>query len=95
MQIANPFANASSIFLGPHMPEIARDYSSGTIHSFFTTGDASAYSGVNLDSFIRKITFQEINAAGIRNLGPTIEVMAAAEHLDAHKNAVTLRLNSL
>lgn len=95
MEIANQITNAGSIFLGPYTPESAGDYASGTNHTLPTNGYARAYSGVNLDSFIRKITFQEINAAGIRNLGPTIEVMAAAEHLDAHKNAVTLRLNSL
>lgn len=84
--------NAGSVFLGPYAPESAGDYASGTNHTLPTNGYAKAYSGVSLDSFIRKITFQEITREGIRHLGPTIQTLAANEHLDAHKNAVTVRL---
>lgn len=87
--------NAGSVFLGPYTPESAGDYASGTNHTLPTNGYAHAYSGVNLDSFIKKITFQELSADGIRGLGETIQVMAANEQLEAHKNAVTVRLNTL
>ena len=87
--------NAGSVFLGSLSPESAGDYASGTNHTLPTNGYAKAYSGVSLDSFIRKITFQEITPEGIRAIGPAIETMAAAEQLDAHKNAVTVRLTSL
>ncbi|MBQ4519059.1 MAG: histidinol dehydrogenase [Bacteroidaceae bacterium] len=87
--------NAGSVFLGLLSPESAGDYASGTNHTLPTNGYAKAYSGVSLDSFIRKITFQEITPEGIRAIGPAIETMAAAEQLDAHKNAVTVRLTSL
>ena len=87
--------NAGSVFLGSLSPESAGDYASGTNHTLPTNGYAKAYSGVSLDSFIRKITFQEITPEGIRTIGPAIETMAAAEQLDAHKNAVTVRLTSL
>lgn len=90
--IAERIINAGSVFLGPYAPESAGDYASGTNHTLPTNGYAKAYSGVSLDSFIRKITFQEITREGIRSLGPTIQVMAENEHLDAHKNAVTIRL---
>jgi len=90
--IAERVINAGSVFLGPYAPESAGDYASGTNHTLPTNGYAKAYSGVSLDSFIRKITFQEITREGIRSLGPTIQVMAENEHLDAHKNAVTVRL---
>lgn len=90
--IAERIINAGSVFLGPYAPESAGDYASGTNHTLPTNGYAKAYSGVSLDSFIRKITFQEITREGIRTLGPTIQVMAENEHLDAHKNAVTVRL---
>ncbi|MDL2278258.1 histidinol dehydrogenase [Parabacteroides sp. OttesenSCG-928-G07] len=93
--LAEQIENAGSVFLGPYTPESAGDYASGTNHTLPTNGYAKAYSGVNLDSFIRKITFQEITAEGIKNLGPAIEVMAENEQLDAHKNAVTVRLNTL
>ena len=93
MDIAAQVVNAGSVFLGPYSPESAGDYASGTNHTLPTNGYARAYSGVSLDSFIRKITFQEITREGIRTLGPTIQTMAAAEHLDAHKNAVTVRLD--
>ena len=95
MDLAEKVVNAGSVFLGSWTPESAGDYASGTNHTLPTNGYAKAYSGVNLDSFIRKITFQEINREGIQNIGPAIEVMATNEHLDAHKNAVTIRLNSL
>ena len=93
--IAEQIENAGSIFMGSYTPESAGDYASGTNHTLPTNGYARCYSGVNLDSFIKKITFQEITPEGIRNLGSTIQVMAANEELDAHKNAVTLRLQSL
>ena len=92
MQVAERIVNAGSVFLGPYTPESAGDYASGTNHTLPTNGYAKAYSGVNLDSFTRKITFQEITREGIMNIGPTIETMAANEFLDAHKNAVTVRL---
>ena len=81
-----------SVFLGHYTPESAGDYASGTNHTLPTNGYATAYSGVNLDSFVKKIPFQKITKDGIRNLGPAIEVMAENEELYAHKNAVTLRL---
>jgi histidinol dehydrogenase len=87
--------NAGSVFLGEYTPESAGDYASGTNHTLPTNGWARSYSGVNLDSFLKKITFQEITKQGIKNIGPAIEIMAAAEELDAHKNAVTLRLKNL
>lgn len=93
--IAGQVENAGSVFMGPYTPESAGDYASGTNHTLPTNGYAKVYSGVNLDSFIKKITFQEITADGIRLLGGTIRTMAANEQLDAHKNAVTIRLNTL
>ena len=95
MDLTEKVVNAGSVFLGAYTPESAGDYASGTNHTLPTNGYAKAYSGVSLDSFIRKITFQEINREGIQNIGPAIEVMASNEHLDAHKNAVSVRLNSL
>ena len=95
MELAEKVVNAGSVFLGSLTPESAGDYASGTNHTLPTNGYAKAYSGVSLDSFIRKITFQEITREGIQNVGPAIEVMAANEHLDAHKNAVSIRLKSL
>lgn len=92
MQIAEQIVNAGSVFLGHYTPESAGDYASGTNHTLPTNGYAKAYSGVNLDSFVKKITFQEITKSGIRQLGQTIETMAENELLFAHKNAVTLRL---
>jgi histidinol dehydrogenase len=91
-EISEQIINAGSIFLGNYTPESAGDYASGTNHTLPTNGWAKSYSGVNLDSFIRKITFQEITKEGIQNLGPVIELMAEAEHLFAHKNAATLRI---
>ena len=87
--------NAGSVFLGKYSCESAGDYASGTNHTLPTNGYAKNYSGVSLDSFVKKITFQNLNEEGIRNIGPAIEVMAEAEELFAHKNAVTLRLKSL
>ena len=95
LSVAERVANAGSVFLGHLSPESAGDYASGTNHTLPTNGYAKAYSGVSLDSFIRKITFQEIQPEGIRHIGPAIEVMAANEHLDAHKNAITVRLKAL
>jgi histidinol dehydrogenase len=95
MEVAEKVVNAGSVFLGSFTPESAGDYASGTNHTLPTNGYAKAYSGVSLDSFIRKITFQEITREGIQNVGPAIEVMAANEQLDAHKNAVTVRLKSI
>lgn len=94
-EVAERVVNAGSVFLGSLTPESAGDYASGTNHTLPTNGYAKAYSGVSLDSFIRKITFQEITPEGIRNIGPAIEEMAANERLDGHKNAVTVRLQSL
>lgn len=93
--IAEQIENAGSVFMGPYTPESAGDYASGTNHTLPTNGYAKAYSGVNLDSFIKKITFQEITAEGIRSLGGTIQVMAGNEQLDAHRNAVTIRLKTI
>lgn len=93
--LAEKVVNAGSVFMGAYTPESAGDYASGTNHTLPTSGYARAYSGVNLDSFVRKVTFQELSPEGIRNIGPAIEKMASGEQLDAHKNAVTLRLLSL
>ena len=87
--------NARSVFIGNYTPESAGDYASGTNHTLPTNGYAKQYSGVNLDSFLKAITFQKISEKGIRGIGETIEIMAGAEGLQAHKNAVTLRLKSL
>lgn len=96
----NPFfvenvINAGSVFIGAYTPESAGDYASGTNHTLPTNGYAKAYSGVNLDSFLKNITFQEITKEGLVNIGTTIELMAEAEGLMAHKNAVTIRLKSI
>ncbi|MDM1138234.1 MULTISPECIES: histidinol dehydrogenase [unclassified Empedobacter] len=87
--------NVGSVFLGNYSCESAGDYASGTNHTLPTNGYAKNYSGVSFDSFIKKITFQKLSAEGIQNIGPAIELMAEAEELFAHKNAVTLRLNDL
>ncbi len=91
----NGIVNAGSVFIGNYSPESAGDYASGTNHTLPTNGFAKAYSGVNLDSFLKTISFQEITANGIQNIGSAIEIMAQEEGLYAHKNAVTLRLKSL
>jgi len=95
MSFAERVVNAGSVFLGNYSCESAGDYASGTNHTLPTSGYAKAYSGVNLDSFCRKITFQELTADGIRSIGPAVELMAAAEQLDAHKNAMTVRLEEI
>ena len=91
----NNIANAGSVFIGNYTPESAGDYASGTNHTLPTNGFSKAYSGVNLDSFTKSITFQKISETGIQNIGNAIEIMAASEGLQAHKNAVTIRLNDL
>jgi histidinol dehydrogenase len=96
---ANNFAkgivNAGSIFLGNYTPESAGDYASGTNHTLPTNGFAKSYSGVSLDSFVKKITYQKLTKEGLRNIGKTIELMAEAEELEAHKNAVSIRLSKI
>ena len=94
-ELADKVRNAGSVFLGPYSPESAGDYASGTNHTLPTNGYAKAYNGVNLDSYMRKVTFQEISREGLRDLGPVIETMATAEQLDAHRNAVTVRLANI
>ena len=91
----NAIQNAGSVFVGNYTPESAGDYASGTNHTLPTNGYAKQYSGVNLDSFLKQMTFQKLSAEGIKGIGPAIEAMAEAEGLQAHKNAVTLRLNDL
>lgn len=93
--IVDEITDAGSVFIGNYTPESAGDYASGTNHTLPTNGYAKSYSGVSLDSFIKKITFQKITPEGIKNIGSTIEIMAQEEQLQAHKNAVTLRLNKL
>jgi histidinol dehydrogenase len=90
--ICDDIVNAGSVFLGHLTPESAGDYASGTNHTLPTSSYAKAYSGVSVDSFVKKITFQHINKEGIRNLGPAVEILASLEGLQAHKNAVTVRL---
>lgn len=87
--------NAGSVFIGHYSPESAGDYASGTNHTLPTNGFAKAYSGVSLDSFLKKITFQNISKQGLQKIGNAIQIMAAAEGLDAHKNAITVRLKDL
>ena len=94
-QVAARVVNAGSVFLGPYATESAGDYASGTNHTLPTNGYARAYSGVCLDSFVRKITFQEITPQGLRRIGPAIQQMASGEHLEAHRAAVTVRLQRL
>lgn len=93
--VAEKITNAGSVFLGHFTPESAGDYASGTNHTLPTYGYARAYSGVNLDSFCKKITFQEITKDGLKKLGPIIETMAEAEQLEAHKMAISVRLNKI
>ena len=94
-EMAEKVVNAGSVFLGKYSCESAGDYASGTNHTLPTNGYAKAYSGVSLDSFIRKITFQELTDEGIRSIGRAVEVMAENEQLDAHKNAMTVRMRSV
>ena len=93
--LADKVVNAGSVFLGEYACESAGDYASGTNHTLPTHGYATAYNGVNLDSFLRKVTFQHLTAEGIRSIGRAVEVMAENEQLDAHKNAMTVRLNNV
>ena len=93
-EISGKITNAGSVFIGNYSPESAGDYASGTNHTLPTNGYAAMYSGVSLDSFIKKITFQHLTKSGLNNIGNTVMVMAAAEGLDAHKNAVAIRLNN-
>jgi len=94
-ELLNGIVNAGSVFIGEYTPESAGDYASGTNHTLPTNGFAKQYSGVSLDSFVKKITFQQISKNGIQHIGSAIEEMAAAEGLDAHKNAISVRLNSI
>lgn len=94
-QLSAKVVNAGSVFLGHYSPESVGDYASGTNHTLPTNGYAKAYSGVSLDSFVRKITFQKLSKEGLKNIGNAVETMAAAEGLDAHKNAVTIRINKI
>jgi histidinol dehydrogenase len=93
-ELASDVENAGSVFIGKFTPESAGDYASGTNHTLPTHGWATAYSGVNLDSYYKKITYQKISKEGLQIIGPAIEKMAEAEELTAHKNAVSLRLKS-
>lgn len=95
VSLSEKVINAGSVFLGNYSPESAGDYASGTNHTLPTNGFAKAYSGVSVDSFVKKITYQQLSKEGIRNIGPSVELMAEAEGLQAHKNAITLRLQSL
>ncbi len=92
VQLSEKVINAGSVFLGHYSPESVGDYASGTNHTLPTNGYAKAYSGVSLDSFVKKITFQQLTKEGLNNIGTAVELMAAAEGLDAHKNAVSIRL---
>ena len=94
-KLASQVVNAGSVFLGEYACESAGDYASGTNHTLPTHGYATAYSGVNLDSYCRKITFQHLSEEGIRSIGHAVELMAEAEMLDAHKNAMTVRIKSV
>lgn len=94
-EVAEKIINAGSVFIGHYTPESIGDYASGTNHTLPTNGHARAYSGVNLDSYIRKITFQKLSKEGLRDLGPLVEVMAEAELLQAHKNAISIRLKNM
>jgi histidinol dehydrogenase len=94
-EVLSQIYNAGSVFIGNFTPEAAGDYASGTNHTLPTYGYARNYSGVSLDSFVKKITYQKITPKGLQALGPAVEIMAENEQLHAHKNAVTLRLNSL
>lgn len=95
MELSEKVINAGSVFLGKYACESAGDYASGTNHTLPTHGYATAYSGVNLDSYCRKVTFQHLTDEGIKNIGHAVELMAAAESLDAHKNAMTVRLSDI
>ncbi len=93
--IAEQIINAGSVFLGPYSPEAVGDYASGTNHTLPTNGFARAYSGVSLDSFMKTITFQKLTSEGLKKIGPSVEIMAQAEQLEAHKQAISIRLRKL
>src|SRR5690606_35180972 len=93
-ELAEKIVNAGSVFIGNYTPEAAGDYASGTNHTLPTNGYATAYAGVSVESFLKYITFQKISPEGIRNIGPVVEVMAEAEELIGHKNAIRIRLNN-
>lgn len=92
--ITERIINAGSVFLGNYSPESAGDYASGTNHTLPTNGFARSYSGVSVDSFVKTITYQKLSEEGIKNIGRTVELMAKAEGLDAHANAVSIRLKA-
>src|SRR5690606_31541571 len=94
-QYTRGILNAGSVFLGHLSPETFGDYASGTNHTLPTSGFAKAHSGVSVDTFIKKITFQKINAKGMATLGPTVEILAQLEGLQAHRHAVSIRLADL
>jgi histidinol dehydrogenase len=94
-EMAEQVVNAGSVFLGRYACESAGDYASGTNHTLPTHGYATTYSGVNLDSYCRKVTFQHLTEAGVRSIGRAVELMAEAEQLDAHKNAMTVRIRAI
>lgn len=95
IKLAEKVVNAGSVFLGHYSPESVGDYAAGTNHTLPTNGYAKAYSGVSLDSFVKKITYQQLSKKGIQQIGPAVQKMAAAEGLEAHKNAVTVRLGTI
>ncbi len=95
LSLAEKVVNAGSVFIGKYSCESAGDYASGTNHTLPTFGYARSFSGVSTESFMKKITFQEVSAEGLKNLGPVIEQMAEAELLQGHKNAVSIRLKSI
>jgi histidinol dehydrogenase len=95
VRIAGQITNAGSVFIGNYTPESAGDYMSGTNHTLPTNGYAKAYNGVNLDAYVKKITFQEVSRKGLKSIGPAIKVMAEAEELIGHKNAVDIRLKKI
>ena len=92
-EYAQKVVNAGSVFIGKYSSEASGDYASGTNHTLPTNAYARSYSGVNLDSYMKKITYQEITREGMLNLGPIVEIMADAESLEAHKKSVSVRLN--
>ncbi|WP_448520572.1 histidinol dehydrogenase [Rhodoflexus sp.] len=94
-EVADKIINAGSVFLGHYTPESAGDYASGTNHTLPTNGYARAIGGVSVDSFVKKITYQQISEEGLRHIGPVVEIMAEAEHLHAHRQAVTIRLQHI
>jgi histidinol dehydrogenase len=94
-EVADEIINAGSIFIGPYSPESVGDYASGTNHTLPTSGWASSMAGVSLDSFVKKITYQRLTAEGLKNIGPTVEILADHEQLEAHKRAVSIRLKAI